>query len=425
MYRITLKPQSKTDGTHTVTLRVVSKGSRNTKRIDRRVTLSELPSVHLNQWNNDACRYRKNFKGYKAANNKVKMIEDRCDDIVEELQRERKLTVQHFIDRFLQRSKSITKVTVADAILYKIGQFERDKSWGTYEVYAQTLRRWNAYLRHGGKRHIYLQHLSLSDLNSFKDFLLSGKGNGGVKHRMRDLRASFNEAIKVELIPKKESPFDKFDWKSLRSDREHARKPLTLDQYKAFKQYTPKNPGQAFWQDIFIFMVYCYGINLKDLICLKHSNIKDALTKEGPIKVIRYVRKKTERKRPDAYIDIIVTEPIQELIDKYKDDSSPYLFPILKDYSFAQDTKEWEEESKRASLRGNYNIRNISKALGFKEAVSAYTSRHTFASIQFWEDVPVNVISQALGHSDVKTTATYLSNLDLITMKEKLNTKAL
>lgn len=420
MYKITLKPQPKGDGTHSIVLRVTSKGSRNTKRIDKRITLTELPSVRPEQWNSDAGVYRKNFTGYKTANKQLKMIEDKCDNVQKELKREGRLSVQYFIDRFLERSKAITKVTVADALLYKINHFEKQGSWGSRKVYAGTLRRWNAYLRYKGKRQVSLTDLTTLELKEFIGFLETGKGEGGVLHRMRDLRSSFNDAIKFGLIPKMDSPFDNIDFKAFRSKRKNAQKPLEAEEWLLFKSYSSENKERMFWKDIFIFMVNAQGTNIKDLISLKYDNIIDARTPAGPIKVIRYKRRKTMRKRPDATIDIVVTNTISELIEKYRSEDSPYLFNLLSTYEFKENSKEWEHQCKNTTHRFNYHLEKICEELGFKKKVSNYAARHTFATLLFWDDTPIHVISQALGHSDVTTTNTYLSNLNLVALSEYL-----
>ncbi|MFR7576565.1 MAG: tyrosine-type recombinase/integrase [Parabacteroides distasonis] len=45
--------------------------------------------------------------------------------------------------------------------------------------------------------------------------------------------------------------------------------------------------------------------------------------------------------------------------------------------------------------------------------LTSYVTRHSWASAALENEVPVAIISQALGHSSEKTTRYYLSELDI------------
>ena len=40
--------------------------------------------------------------------------------------------------------------------------------------------------------------------------------------------------------------------------------------------------------------------------------------------------------------------------------------------------------------------------------ISSYTARHTWATLAYHMDMPIGIICQALGHSSVRVTETYL-----------------
>jgi len=54
----------------------------------------------------------------------------------------------------------------------------------------------------------------------------------------------------------------------------------------------------------------------------------------------------------------------------------------------------------------------IGQELGLSATFPSYVARHSFATIAKFKDVPVSVISQALGHSNTETTEIYLSEFD-------------
>lgn len=91
---------------------------------------------------------------------------------------------------------------------------------------------------------------------------------------------------------------------------------------------------------------------------------------------------------------------------KDKDDASLYLFPILNDAPEGED-----------ALYGYYQraLRNFNKMLGALAKrllpgikISSYTARHTWATLAYHLGMPVGIICQALGHSSVRVTETYL-----------------
>ena len=61
--------------------------------------------------------------------------------------------------------------------------------------------------------------------------------------------------------------------------------------------------------------------------------------------------------------------------------------------------------------RNNKNLANLAKTLGITDMkLTSYVSRHTMAMTLQDNQVPREVISQILGHSDLATTNTYLDS---------------
>ena len=82
------------------------------------------------------------------------------------------------------------------------------------------------------------------------------------------------------------------------------------------------------------------------------------------------------------------------------------IFPI-----YSNETNEQEKEKARKNLarRINEALRQIAGMMGFEiEDLSFYTARHSYADILKKAGVSVEVISQALGHSDIRVTDAYL-----------------
>ncbi|WP_237072350.1 tyrosine-type recombinase/integrase [Prevotella herbatica] len=66
------------------------------------------------------------------------------------------------------------------------------------------------------------------------------------------------------------------------------------------------------------------------------------------------------------------------------------------------------------SLLRNFNagLKRLADTLGVTVHISSYTFRHSWATNALRHHVPVEVISSALGHSDIRTTQIYLKGFD-------------
>lgn len=155
--------------------------------------------------------------------------------------------------------------------------------------------------------------------------------------------------------------------------------------------HTPK--GLA--RDIFLFCFYAMGIPLVDAAHLKKSQLKN--------EYIIYYRQKTHR-----MVKIKVAQKLKKIIERITPSGSPYLLPIL--------TSENQEEAKREYLRFlqkyNRTLARLSKDIHQKDSLTSYTPRHSWASIAFRKGVNINVISQALGHANTRTTQSYICELN-------------
>ena len=119
-----------------------------------------------------------------------------------------------------------------------------------------------------------------------------------------------------------------------------------------------------------------------------------------------YHRHKTGR-----MIRLEITSSMLQLIRKYADrqraTGSPYLFPILPPGN--PDHLRY----KRSLARHNARLKRIGQTLRLPNPFTSYVVRHSWASEALRCDMPMALISQALGHSSEKTTRFYLEELDI------------
>lgn len=155
-------------------------------------------------------------------------------------------------------------------------------------------------------------------------------------------------------------------------------------------------PKLAFARDIFLLSLYLRGMSFIDLCFLRKSDLKAG--------TVTYRRRKTGQQLTIAW-----TKEMQQILDKYPENESDYLLPIIT-------RKNINERSayKNACYKINSYLKKIGEILGVpgSEGWSLYNARHSWASLAKSKGVPVSVISEAMGHDNEKTTQIYLASLE-------------
>ena len=98
---------------------------------------------------------------------------------------------------------------------------------------------------------------------------------------------------------------------------------------------------------------------------------------------------------------------MQEIIDKYDIADTPYLLPIIKNMEV-----DARRQYKAAAHLVNDKLRRLGEQLGLAIPLTTYVARHGWASIARSKNIPLAIISEAMGHDSEKTTRIYLASLD-------------
>lgn len=161
------------------------------------------------------------------------------------------------------------------------------------------------------------------------------------------------------------------------------------------------NSPEEMARDYFMFSFYAMGIPPIDMARLKKKSLQgDTLI---------YYRRKTHR-----MVTIPVDERLRMLTDRITPNDFLYLLPILK----SDNTTKAGKEYRRFYQRYRYGLAKLAKLLGDNISLTAYTPRHSWASIAYEAGVSPNIISQVYGHANTKTTYAYLANISNDHIKE-------
>lgn len=148
-------------------------------------------------------------------------------------------------------------------------------------------------------------------------------------------------------------------------------------------------------RDIFLFLFYARGMCFVDVFNLRKENVHG--------NYIGYSRSKT-----GVALQIKITPEMKQLMERYKDTDSPYLFPFLREKLRGNGGNVC---CKSALRRINRHLEKLGGMLGISNLVTTYSARHTWASLLESCGVNTSVISQGLGHSSERVTRIYMKGM--------------
>lgn len=244
----------------------------------------------------------------------------------------------------------------------------------TKEIYLVTAKRMVEY--DAKIRTKAFEDITKDWLSGFDAFLLdfSPSVNGRSIH-FRNIRAVFRDAMANEITMS--YPFRVFKIKS----EPTIKRSLTIDELHRLFSFRGSEK-QTMAVDMFKLSLFLIGINVADLC---------NLTEIGQDGYIHYKRQKTQK-----LYSIKVEQEALDIIDKYRGEK--YLLRILDQYTTVHTfTASWGK---------------ILQSIEGFDCLTSYWARHTWATIASELDIPVDVISHALGHSfstGAKVTQVYIN----------------
>lgn len=243
-----------------------------------------------------------------------------------------------------------------------------------------------------------VQNLFISDISVgwLKDFEIfcdkTGMSVNGKANYLRAIRTIFNDAIDRDLIGPEKYPFRRFKIKRAKTKHrnvtvEDLRFMWNFD-YDTFyaelkeksKKHTAEFPNVKRYVDLFFLSFYLCGMNIKDLLFLKKSDIRN--------EQLSVMRIKT-----DEPIIIRIEPEAKEIIDRYP--GKKYLLDFLDSYS--------TDDYKNVERRMNVNIKFV------LPVITAYWGRHSWATIAGELDIPDPIIDIAQGRTVSGMSAVYIN----------------
>jgi integrase len=232
----------------------------------------------------------------------------------------------------------------------------------------------------------------------------NGKSRTTAGVYLRNLRTVFNLAIKEKVIPNDYYPFGKGGYKIPRG--RNIKKALSAENIKQLFDYkAPKKSRVREARDLWFFLYFGNGMNMKDLCLLKKENLND--------KFITFTRAKTEHSVSESKpIQVPLNEHLKRIIKEWgtkKASKDDFLFPFME--KGVDKIREKVIHEQRRKLTNKY-LKIIGVELGFDIVLTTSHARHSYATTMQRSGIPIAFISESLGHANIRTTSNYLAGFE-------------
>lgn len=294
-------------------------------------------------------------------------------------------TADDVIDEFNRYAHEYSLFDFMEGIIAKLKQNGKIR---TAETYKSTL---NSFKKFRQDKDIMLDCLSSEVIEAYEAWHHNrGVTPNTISFYNRILRAVYNRAVEEDVIEDR-NPFRHV----YTGVDKTVKRALPLDVIKKIRGMDLSlNPVLDFARDMFMMSFYLRGMSFIDMAYLKKSDLKNGY--------VTYRRHKTGQQ-----LTIEWTNDMQFVLDKYPENKSDYLLPVIK-------TTGINERCAYRNIGYNINrsLKQISKMLSLNFRLTMYVARHSWASAAKAKGIPLSVISEGMGHDSEATTQIYLASLD-------------
>lgn len=294
-------------------------------------------------------------------------------------------TADDVIDEFNRYANEYSLFNFMESIIVKLKQNGKVRTSETYKSALSSFKKFRQ------DEDIMLDCLTSEIMETYEAWHKSrGVAPNTISFYTRILRAVYNRAVEDDIIENR-NPF-KHVYTGVDKTVKRSLPLLVIKKIKALD--LSLNPSLDYARDMFLMSFYLRGMSFIDMAFLKKSDLKNGH--------VTYRRRKTGQQ-----LIIEWTKEMQMILDKYPENGTDYLLPIIKNPG----------TNERCTYRNmgyniNHNLKKIAKMVGVQIPLTLYVARHSWASAAKAKGIPLSVISEGMGHDSESTTQIYLASLD-------------
>lgn len=169
----------------------------------------------------------------------------------------------------------------------------------------------------------------------------------------------------------KNNPYDRF---KVQQGKSKEREFLSLNEIEGIMEKELPDQLDKI-RDLFIFGCFT-GMAYSDICAFDYN--RDTIEEDGKVYI------SSERIKTGESYYILMMEPVKEILKKYD-----YKLPTI------------------SLQRYNTHLKTMGALCGINKALTSHIARHTFACLALNNDMRIEAVSKALGHTNIKTTQIY------------------
>lgn len=294
-------------------------------------------------------------------------------------------TADEVIDEFNRYAHEYSLFNFMESLIARLKQNGKIR---TSEIYRSTL---NSFKKYRKDEDIMLDCITSETMEGYEAWHRKrGVAPNTISFYTRILRAVYNRAVEDDIIENR-NPFRHV----YTGVDKTVKRALPLALIKKIKVLDLSLiPTLDYARDMFLMSFYLRGMSFIDMAFLRKTDLKN--------RYVTYRRRKTGQQ-----LIIEWTKEMQLILDKYPENNSDYLLPIIRNPG----TNE-RCTYRNAGYNINHNLKRIAEMVGITIPLTLYVARHSWASAAKAKGIPVSVISEGMGHDSEATTQIYLASLD-------------
>lgn len=286
-----------------------------------------------------------------------------------------------------------------DQILLKkqklIGKELKQPTWNKFFYISSHLKEFVKWKYN--KKDFLLKNLTMNFIEEFEYFLKTEKDHKQItaNKALQRFKSVIRTAVGEQLIDK--NPFYSHKPKRVK------KKVIYLTQEELMKLENKPVSQKRLEQirDCFVFCCYT-GLAYKEMANLKKKHIKKGFD--------NFLWIQMTREKTDKPISVPILPKALQLLEKYQQIDDEYVLPVVSNQRF------------------NSYLKEIAVITGIEKNLTHHMARKTFAStVLLYNDVPMEIVSELLGHSSIKITESHYGKIvqrkvseQMITLFKKL-----
>lgn len=327
-------------------------------------------------------------------NRKAEEAKYRLQTVITRLSKNQAATIDTIIESYKMLLRGNSFTVYIEQVINQFAEENREASVRHY----RSLR--NSFLKFMKNEDILLKDINEEKVKKYESWMIDNNLHiNTAAFYMRNLKAFWNRAIREGFIEAGPSPFKEINTGIGKSKKKAVKEGVIRKIEKLQIKKLKKSVAQA--RLFFLFSYYTQGMAFIDLAHLTDKNI------HGDYLI--YSRHKT-----GETIHVRLLPIMKKIIKHLRKNKKGLLFPVL-----SKPDASYKEYEKQLRLY-NGHLKALGKTVDAE--LSSYVARHSWATHSKNLGAPDSAIADAMGHTNVKTTKTYIdtSNNNLL---DQLNKK--